>query len=53
MLPFALKFGTIGIRKCFRSQIEMLRREGLENLGIYIYIYIYFFGVITFISTPL
>ncbi|KAJ3169011.1 hypothetical protein HK101_011581 [Irineochytrium annulatum] len=30
---FAVKFGALGIRKCFRSQIEMLRREGLEYLG--------------------
>ncbi|KAJ3308894.1 hypothetical protein HDU76_003782 [Blyttiomyces sp. JEL0837] len=32
-VPFALKFGEAGIRKCFKDQIVMLRWDGFEYLG--------------------
>ncbi|KAJ1547842.1 hypothetical protein HK405_004811, partial [Cladochytrium tenue] len=32
-VPFAIKFGEYGIRQCFKSQIEMLRRDGFTSLG--------------------
>ncbi|KAJ3106657.1 hypothetical protein HDU97_005809 [Phlyctochytrium planicorne] len=31
--PLALKFGDGAIRRCFRDQLETLRKEGLQHLG--------------------